>query len=238
MKIYVYLFVFLLSSCFNTNTGKRVAVKRLSDTAFESKRIEFYMEYEDSASAYSYIFYEYGKQMLGMSISCDLDEKEADKKTVVLFADTTAVSKSSELERMKNKRTDYKKFLYEFACCMEKANSIYDLSTLKQILFRLTCFQDKSYEVAKNIINDNNANNPTYSDIEHAIYNTSLKNDFNDVLKPYGLKVSEILCGDSPIMLFRRNDLTDFGKRNYNREFGLSVQVRIRLSKTKCKVCK
>ena len=121
---------------------------------------------------------------------------------------------------------------------MEKANSIYDLSTLKQILFGLTCFQDKSYEVAKNIIKDNKANNPTYSDIEHAIYNTSLKNDFNDVLKPYGLKVSEILCGDSPIMLFRRNDLTDFGKRNYNREFGLSVQVRIRLSKTKCKVRK
>ena len=55
--------------------------------------------------------------------------------------------------------------------------------------------------------------------------------DFDDILKQYNLKISKVICGDSPIIIFRRTDLTDLGKRNYDRELGLSVLVRIRLDK-------
>ena len=99
------------------------------------------------------------------------------------------------------------------------------------IKVELTCFQDKSYEVAKSIIKNNNTRKPTYSEVEKAINNTSLKKDFDNILKQYDLKTSKIICGDSPIIIFRRTDLTDLGKRNYDRELGLSVLVRIRLDK-------
>ena len=56
---------------------------------------------------------------------------------------------------------------------MKRASSEYELSELKQILFELTCFQDKSYEVAKSIIKNNNTRKPTYSEVEKAINNTS-----------------------------------------------------------------
>ena len=234
MKYYIYLFIFFLFSCSNSHDS--VVVKQLSDLGDLSKRIELYMEYEDSASAYSFNFYNYGSRKLGLSISYDSDEKEYEKESEDLSDDTAAVSKYPEIKRSKYKKIDYKTFLHEFACCMKKASSIYDLSTLNQISFGLTFFQDKSYEVAKKLMKDNNTIHPAYADVEHAIYNTSIKNDFDDILKPYGLKVSEINCGDSHIIIFRRTDLTDFGKRNYDREFGLAVAVRFRLSKTKCNV--
>ena len=114
---------------------------------------------------------------------------------------------------------------------MKRASSEYELSELKQILFELTCFQDKSYEVAKNLIKNNDTGKPSCSEVEYAINNTSLTYDFDDILKQYNLKTSKVICGDSPIIIFRRTDLTDLGKRNYDRELGLSVLVRIRLDK-------
>lgn len=231
MKYCIYLFVFLLFSCSNLHSQDNVAVKQLPDLGDLTRRMEFYVESEDSASAYSFVFYKYGPTMLGMSIHCDLDSKESDNESEVLFDDTTAVSKFQKAKRTKYKKNDYNTFLHEFSCSIKRASSIYDLSDLKQILFDLTCFQDKSYEVAKSIIKNNNTRKPTYSEVEKAINNTSLKKDFDNILKQYDLKTSKIICGDSPIIIFRRTDLTDLGKRNYDRELGLSVLVRIRLDK-------
>ena len=231
MKYYIYLFVFFLFSCSNHHSLDNVAVKQLPDLGDLTKRMEFYVVSEDSASAYSFIFYNYGLRMLGMSIHYDVDGKESDNESEVLFDDTTAVSKFQKAKRTKYKKNDYNTFLHEFSCCMKRASSEYELSELKQILFELTCFQDKSYEVAKSIIKNNNTRKPTYSEVEKAINNTSLKKDFDNILKQYDLKTSKIICGDSPIIIFRRTDLTDLGKRNYDRELGLSVLVRIRLDK-------
>ena len=231
MKYCIYLFVFLLFSCSNLHSQDNVAVKQLPDLGDLTKRMEFYVVSEDSASAYSFIFYNYGLRMLGMSIHCDLDSKESDKEAEVLPDDTTAVSKFQKAKRTKYKKNDYNTFLHEFSCCMKRASSEYELSELKQILFELTCFQDKSYEVAKSIIKNDNTRKPTYSEVEKAINNTSLKKDFANILKQYNLKISKVICGDSPIIIFRRTDLTDLGKRNYDRELGLSVLVRIRLDK-------
>lgn len=231
MKYCIYLFIFFLFSCSNLHSQDKVLVKQLSDLGKLSKRMEFYFEYEDTVSAYSFIFYNYGPRMLGMSICCDLDDKESNKKTEFFYEDTTAVSKLTNTQKKEYKKKDYTSFLYEFSCCMKKASSIYDLSALKQILFELTCFQDKSYEVAKNIIKNNNTRNPTYSDIEHAINNTSLKKNFDDILKPYNLKTSKIICGDSPILIFKRTELTESGMKKYDKEIGLSVLVRIKLNK-------
>ena len=231
MKYCLYLFVFLLFSCSNLHSQDNVAVKQLPDLVDLTRRMEFYVESEDSVSAYSFVFYKYGPTMLGMSIHCDLDSKESDKEAEVLPDDTTAVSKFQKAKRTKYKKNDYNTFLHEFSCCMKRASSEYELSELKQILFELTCFQDKSYEVAKNLIKNNDTGKPSCSEVEYAINNTSLTYDFDDILKQYDLKTSKIICGDSPIIIFRRTDLTDLGKRNYDRELGLSVLVRIRLDK-------
>ena len=222
------LFIFLNT---NLHSQDNVAVKQLSDLGDLTRRMEFYVESEDTVSAYSFVFYKYGPTMLGMSIHCDLESKESDKEAEVLPDDTTAVSKFQKAKRTKYKKNDYNTFLHEFSCCMKRASSEYELSELKQILFELTCFQDKSYEVAKSIIKNNNTRKPTYSEVEKAINNTSLKKDFDNILKQYDLKTSTITCGDSPTIIFRRTDLTDSGKRNYDRELGLSVLVRIRLDK-------
>ena len=139
--------------------------------------------------------------MLGMSIHCDLDSKESDKEAEVLPDDTTAVSKFQKAKRTKYKKNDYNTFLHEFSCCMKRASSEYDTGK------------------------------PSCSEVEYAINNTSLTYDFDDILKQYNLKISKVICGDSPIIIFRRTDLTDLGKRNYDRELGLSVLVRIRLDK-------
>lgn len=231
MKYYIYLFVFFLFSCSNHHSQDNVAVKQLPDLGDLTKRMEFYVVSEDSASAYSFIFYNYGLRMLGMSIHYDLDGKESDNESEVLFDDTTAVCKFPRTRKIKYKKNDYNTFLHEFSCSIKRASSIYDLSDLKQILFELTCFQDKSYEVAKNLIKNNDTGKLSCSEVEYAINNTSLTYDFDDILKQYNLKISKVICGDSPIIIFRRTDLTDLGKRNYDRELGLSVLVRIRLDK-------
>ena len=137
MKYCLYLFVFLLFSCSNLHSQDNVAVKQLPDLGDLTKRMEFYVESEDSASAYSFVFYKYGSAMLGMSVLCDLDNKESDKEAEVLPDDTTAVSKFQKTQRTKYKKNDYNTFLHEFSCCMKRASSVYELSELKQILFKL-----------------------------------------------------------------------------------------------------
>ena len=57
MKYYIYLFVFFLFSCSNHHSLDNVAVKQLPDLGDLTKRMEFYVVSEDSASAYSFIFY-------------------------------------------------------------------------------------------------------------------------------------------------------------------------------------
>lgn len=191
------LFVFLIT---NLHSQDNVAVKQLPDLGDLTRRMEFYVESEDSVSAYSFVFYKYGPTMLGMSIHCDLESKESDKEAEVLPDDTTAVSKFQKAKRTKYKKNDYNTFLHEFSCCMKRASSEYELSELKQILFELTCFQDKSYEVAKSIIKNNNTRKPTYSEVEKAINNTSLKKDFDNILKQYDLKTSKIICGTALLL--------------------------------------
>lgn len=56
MKYYIYLFVFFLFSCSNHHSQDNVAVKQLPDLGDLTKRMEFYVVSEDSASAYSFIF--------------------------------------------------------------------------------------------------------------------------------------------------------------------------------------
>lgn len=87
-------------------------MKQLPDLGDLTRRMEFYVESEDSVSAYSFVFYKYGPTMLGMSIHCDLDSKESDKEAEVLPDDTTAVSKFQKAKRTKYKKNDYNDF-----CC-------------------------------------------------------------------------------------------------------------------------
>ena len=58
---------------------------------------------------------------------------------------------------------------------------------------------------------------------------------YNLFTRVYQLKLipptGKVICGDSPILIFRRTELADSGRRNYDREIGLSVLVRIRLDK-------
>ena len=85
MKYCIYLFVFLLFSCSNLHSQDNVAVKQLPDLGDLTRRMEFYVESEDSVSAYSFVFYKYGPTMLGMSIHCDLEGQRKSTGGVFYF---------------------------------------------------------------------------------------------------------------------------------------------------------
>lgn len=201
MKKLMYLFFIFCLTAFVSceNKHNNIIVKEIDK---EKKRYEFYCNYSDTISAYSYVFYCSNKQ-LAITINCDRHAKEyLREEELTNDNDTNAASPYKYYGDYK--LCSYKSILTEFSECLKESTKYYKIKSLTQINVFLPFLQEIAVEATQNLLRMKIPQNMMFytpSMMEKSIWETSIVKDLNAILQSYGLKVVGIKCDGYAIML-------------------------------------